>query len=391
MKLIPFTLLAVLSLVTAAVPVPPVILTEQGVRNLGIETVAVEEADFETTVFALGRTEAIPEQRAILSSRIPGRVAEHLLRFGKQVKKDEPLLLLESRQPGDPPPSVWLKAPASGTIISVATKLGSPVEPSDQLAEIANLSTLYLIVTLPQATAGKIPQGTQAKLHFPLRPGKEYRATLLQNSPYLCPDAICNLGIDVSKQSAPSEAADLNTAAVIFTIENPENVLRPEMNAECRIIMEKRSDVLSIPRASLQGSAGNRHVYIKHMTISHAFDRVPVQTGMISEDRVEIIDGLLPGDEVVTRGAYSLGYAGKGAGPSLKEAMDAAHGHEHNEDGSEKKPDQTQGTADHHEHTTRGPQFREMFFMTSTGILALLLVLTSLRRRAPDLATTELS
>ena len=45
------------------------------------------------------------------------------------------------------------------------------------------------------------------------------------------------------------------------------------------------------------------------------------------------------GDDVVVEGAYSLNFAGGGS-LSLKEALDAAHGHEHNEDGSEITPEQ---------------------------------------------------
>lgn len=379
----------------AAVAVPPVILTEQGVKNLGLETVTVEEADFETTTFALGRTEAIPEKRAILSSRVSGRVIENNLKIGMYVEKDEPLVLLESRQPGDPPPSIWLKAPAAGTVIGVNTRLGAPLEPTDSLAEIADLKTIYLIVTLPQATAGKIKQGTQAIVRFPVRPDREYSATLLKFTACPCPDPACALGQDVSTRSQPAEGADLNTAGVIFTIENPDNQLRPGMNAECSIIMEKRQGVLSVPREAIHGGTANRHVYVKHMSIPNAFDRVNVQTGLASNGRVEIIDGLLPGDEVVTRGSYSLGFAGSGGGPSLKEAMDAAHGHEHNDDGSEKTKDQknVSPSAGHDDHASEphGVSMREMFFMASTGILALLLVITSLRRRSPDFATTELS
>lgn len=379
----------------AAFAVPPVILTEQGVKNLGLETVTVEEADFETTTFALGRTEAIPEKRAILSSRVSGRVIENKMKIGMYVEKDEPLVLLESRQPGDPPPSIWLKAPAAGTVIGVNTRLGAPLEPTDSLAEIADLKTIYLIVTLPQATAGKIKQGTQAIVSFPVRPDREYSATLLKFTACPCPDPACALGQDVSTRSQPAEGADLNTAGVIFTIENPDNQLRPGMNAECSIIMEKRQGVLSVPREAIHGGTANRHVYVKHMSIPNAFDRVNVQTGLASNGRVEIIDGLLPGDEVVTRGSYSLGFAGSGGGPSLKEAMDAAHGHEHNDDGSEKTKDQknVSPSAGHDDHASvpHGISMREMFFMASTGILALLLVITSLRRRSPDFATTELS
>jgi len=379
-------------LILAEMAVPPVLLTEQGVKNLGLATVSVEESNFETTTFALGRTEAIPENRAILSSRTSGRVLEHKLKIGLYVEKNDSLVFIESRQPGDPPPSLWLKAPTSGTIISVNTKMGAPLEPTDSLAEIADLKTIYLIVTLPQATAGKIKQGTQAKVRFPIRPDREYEATLLKFAACPCPDPACALGQDMSTRSQQAEAADLNSAGVIFTIDNPDNQLRPGMNAECSIIMEKRQGVLSVPREALQGSPSNRHVYVKHLTIPHAFDRVNVQTGLSSNGRVEIIDGLVPGDEVVTRGSYSLGFSSSSSGPSLKEAMDAAHGHEHNEDGSEKSTDHpTADPLEEHSHEHQSLGMREMFFMTSTGILALLLVIVSMRRRSSNTTSSDLS
>lgn len=377
---------------SAAVAVPPVILSEQGVKNLSLETVTVEEADFETTTFALGRTEAIPENRSTLSSRIPGRVVENRIRIGAWVNKGEKLVQLESRQPGDPPPTIWLTAPADGTVISVNTQLGAPVEPADSLAEFADLRKIYLIATLPQATAGKISQGTLAKVHFPTRPDKEYTATLLRNSR---PDPSRALDQDVSIRTDENADADLNTARLIFTIDNPDNQLRPGMNAECSIILERREGVLSVPREAIQGGPSNRHVYVKHVTIPNAFDRVSVQTGLASNERIEILEGLIPGDEVVTRGSYSLGFAGSGGGPSLREAMDAAHGHEHNEDGSEKSPEQkasAEGEGDDgHGHAAHGTSMREIFFMAATGILALLLVVTSLRRRQPANETSELS
>lgn len=399
MKTLLTTIIAALLpiVVFSATPaIAPVILTEQGVKNLGIETAVVEEADFELTTFALGRTEAIPEKRSILSSRIPGRVAETNLKIGAYVEKGEKLVLLESRQPGDPPPSIWLTAPASGTIISVNTSLGAPVEASDSLAEIADLSTIYLIASVPQATAGKIKQGSQAKVRFPIRPDKEYTASLLKFASCPCPDPACALGQNLSTRS-DDDKVDLNTAGVVFTIENPDNQLRRGMNAECTIIMEKRDAVLSVPREAIQGSPSNRHVYVKHGTIANAFDRVNVTTGITSGNRVEILDGLFPGDEVVTRGSYSLGFAGGSTGISLKDEMDKAHGHTHNEDGSELTPEQKAAAAakpgedDAQDHHEEGVSMREMLFMISTGILTILLVIVSLRRSPSMVETAELS
>jgi hypothetical protein len=79
-------------------------------------------------------------------------------------------------------------------------------------------------------------------------------------------------------------------------------------------------------------------VFVKDFDLPNAFVKAPVQVGEQNDGFIEIVSGLFPGDEVVTQGSYSLGFAGGGS-VSLKEALDAAHGHEHNEDGSELAPD----------------------------------------------------
>jgi multidrug efflux pump subunit AcrA (membrane-fusion protein) len=349
MKFYPLILLFCLAnhLATAQVPAatPPsapkletTILDETGVKNLRIETVEAEETVFEETVFAFGRTEAVPQNRSELSSRISGRILENRITVGSFVGKGDKLILLESRQPGDPPPAIWLTAPADGTVLSVNAVVGSPIEPSNVLARFADLRTIYLIVTMPQEIAGKIRQGTEARVRFPIRPDKEYMAVLLKFATCPCPDPACALGQDTSTRSNEDDRNDRNSASVIFTLENPDNQLRPGMNSETSIILNKRPNVIGIPRAALQGEASKRFVYVRDFELPNAFIKTPVQVGQMNDRMVEIISGLLPADEVVTKGAYSLSFAG-GGGVSLKEALDAAHGHEHAEDGGELTPE----------------------------------------------------
>ena len=57
--------------------------------------------------------------------------------------------------------------------------------------------------------------------------------------------------------------------------------------------------------------------------------------GEENDQYIEVIRGVFPGDEVVIQGSYVLSFVGGGSGMSLKEALDAAHGHAHAEDGSE--------------------------------------------------------
>lgn len=91
-----------------------VILDEIGVKNLHLATVMVEERDFEQTVFAIGRVEEIPGNQYSVSSRIAGRAIAVNAFIGDTVKKGQALVRVESRQPGDPPPTIELTTPLDG-------------------------------------------------------------------------------------------------------------------------------------------------------------------------------------------------------------------------------------------------------------------------------------
>jgi hypothetical protein len=111
-----------------------------------------------------------------------------------------------------------------------------------------------------------------------------------------------------------------------------------------------------------------------------------VEVGATNDRFVEIKGGLVAGDEVVTTGAYSLGFAGKGS-VSLKEALDAAHGHEHNEDGSEMTAAQKAARGAGKNGDTAiggGNSTLTTFSLASNGLLLLLLVVAMLRKPKPE-------
>ncbi len=335
-----------------------IILDETGVRNLGIETVEATESDFEETVFALGRIEEAPSRHAVLSSRISGRIANIEAYPGDIVEAGKTLVRVESRQPGDPPPVIELKSPIAGLVVESHVHVGEPVEPEKELLDISDLSEVWAVARVPEHQAGGLEPGSMARIRVAAFGSETLEGKMLR------------FGTSADRESGTIDA--------IFTVPNKDLRLRPGMRTEFEIVLSKRENVLSIPRESLQGDPASRHVFVKDFDLENAFLRTPVRTGRTSGDKVEILGGLFPGDEVVTRGSYSLGFAGGGGGISLKEALDAAHGHEHNEDGSEKTPEQIAAEASAGKDAARAhgdaaPAWRERFFMAATAILALLL------------------
>ena len=350
---------------------PPVILDEMGVKNLGIETVEAEETDFEESVFALGRIEVLPGKKGIVSSRVSGRAQSIIALPDMKCDEGDELVWIESRQPGDPPPVVRLDAPLGGIISKVNVAVGQPVDPGDSLVEIYDLTTVEATAAVPEHLAGKLTKGQQAHIRVAAFPDEVFEAEL------------AHLGAEGDTTSGTLEAA--------FHLQNPDLKLRPGMRAEFSIVLGKREGVMSVPRSALQGDAASRFVYVKDYELPNAFVKIPVEVGQLNNERVEIVNGLRPGDEVVTRGAYSLAFAGKGS-VSLREALDAAHGHPHNEDGSEMTKEQQASQHSHghddHEGAFAAP-LTKVFAATTSVLLVLLLLATFKKSSAPFPANKE--
>ena len=296
-----------------------IILDETGVKNLRIQAVSAEPRVFETTVFAIGRVEETPSSRSVLSSRISGRAVKVNAFVGDFVEKGATLVEVESRQPGNPPPVIPLKAAQGGLVIASHVKVGQPVDPDQELLDIADRSAMWAIAKIPEKEAAEIKLGTPARIRIPALGGEPIEATLSR------------FGIAADREAGTVEG--------IFELSNASGHLQPGMRAEFSIITAKREDVMAVPRTALQGDPSKRVVFVRDFDLPNAFVKAPVQVGEQNDGFIEILNGLFPGDEVVTQGSYSLGFAGAGS-ISLKEALDAAHGHEHNEDGSEMTPQQ---------------------------------------------------
>jgi cobalt-zinc-cadmium efflux system membrane fusion protein len=339
------------------------ILDETAIANLQLEFAEADETTFEETVFALGHLDVLPGKRAIVSSRIPGRAFSVLALPHQSVEEGDEVAWIESRQPGDPPPTIPLTAPISGLISRIDLAVGQPVSPDQTLMEILDLTSVEASAQVPQHLAGRLALGQTARIRLPAFPDERFEATLAH--------------------LAPIANATNGTLEAAFHLPNPDLRLRPGMRAEFSIVVSTRHDVMTIPRQAVQGDALNRFVFIKDYELPNAFVKVPVVLGAQNDASIEVLQGLLPGDEVVTRGAYSLAFAGQGS-VSLREAMDAAHGHPHNDDGSEMTPEQlaAQETDHGHDHPTTSPTWNLLttFFAATTGLLLALLLFTSLRR-----------
>ncbi len=348
-----------------------IVLSDIAVKNLGLEMAEAVEIGFEEVVFSIGRIDYLPTHHAVVSSRISGRAVEVNVIPGDRVRQGDVLVRVESRLPGDPPPIIPLSAPISGTVIQRHVRQGEPVEPENELLDITDLTEVWAIARVPEQEAGRVKVGSKARIRVAALPDELFEGELIR------------FGTQAD--------ASTGTLDAIFLLENPELHLRPGMRAEFSIITRSRSDVLAVPREAVQGDPAHRVVYVEHFDLPHAFIKSPVQTGAQNDQYVEIVGGLFPADRVVTTGSYFLGSASSGS-VSLREALDAAHGHEHNEDGSEMTANQnaTQEAALGASSGSAKGGPVTLFLGFAAVILAALLVLSGLKHARDTRLITRL-
>ena len=89
-------------------------------------------------------------------------------------------------------------------------------------------------------------------------------------------------------------------------LDNPELQLRPNMQASVSIAIGEAQEVLAVPQRAVLGDLGNLFVFVRD---GNTFERRNVVVGMKAGDQVEIVEGVLPGDNVVTEGNYQLQFA----------------------------------------------------------------------------------
>lgn len=107
---------------------------------------------------------------------------------------------------------------------------------------------------------------------------------------------------------------------VTFEFDNVGDILAGSY-AEVWLLCAERTDAISVPTSALTEEQGLYFVYLK--VDEEDYKKQEVEIGQNDGDRVEILRGLRPGDQVVVRGAYQVRLA------SVSSIVPEGHNHNH--------------------------------------------------------------
>lgn len=175
-------------------------------------------------------------------------------------------------------------APFDGYVMELGARLGSAVQPGMMLFQLADLSTVWLEAEVPEAQAAWIKAGDTASAEVPAWPGERFAGKVDYVYPELNPTT--------------------RTQKLRLRLENKDGKLRPGMYGAMQLNAAGRDGVLTVPSEAVINT-GQRTVVLLAEDLSR-FRPVLVRTGMEAGDRIEILEGLKAGDDVVASGQFLI-------------------------------------------------------------------------------------
>lgn len=327
-----------------------VVLPPDKVQALGVRTEAVRRGALASTVRTSGTVEVDETRQYVIAPRFEGWVERlHANQTGMRVRRGQPLLSVYSPQlaaaqeeyrladeaarrlAGSDPASAasmirlrdaartrlrnWeisdsqpgkaalvLTAPADAVLIEKQVVQGARFEPGETILRLADLSVVWVIAKVPAAQAAGIQAGHPARFETAALPGRvaEGEVSFVQ----------------------PVIDAETRTVQVRIALPNPDGDLRPGLYGTVLLEQPAEGSVLSVPRSAVLDS-GRRQVVLVE-TGAGRFAPREVTAGRRAGDRIEIIDGLSEGEQVVVSANFLID-----AESNLQSALEGLGAHQH--------------------------------------------------------------
>ena len=177
---------------------------------------------------------------------------------------------------------IELRSPVSGYVLSRSVSPMQKIESGTECFKIADLSTVWVEADLYDSEAKYIRPGTQARVSMP---GQK-----------------THLAATVSDVLPRYDAAS-RSLKVRLEMDNPGNVFRPDMFVDVEFLVAMPESI-AVPSGALIDSGKSKVVYV--VIEEGVFEPREVVTGWRFNDRVEIAEGLKPGEKIVVSGNFLI-------------------------------------------------------------------------------------
>jgi cobalt-zinc-cadmium efflux system membrane fusion protein len=177
-----------------------------------------------------------------------------------------------------------VRAPFAGEIVERNAVLGTLVNPGKSLFTIADRSTMWAMLNVPESALARVETGQKVELRFDSLPGQTFEGTLTW------------VGAEVDHRTRMARAR--------AEVTNPKGQLRANMFARARIIIRTTDNALVVPTAAVQQLDGLSLVFVQ--LAPDLFEARRVQLGARSDAGIEILQGLTATEAIATAQVFPL-------------------------------------------------------------------------------------
>jgi RND family efflux transporter MFP subunit len=183
-----------------------------------------------------------------------------------------------------------LKAPETGTLATVDIEVNEYVQAGELVATLLAGEQIEVSVSVPASVIRSIKKGAEAKARFNSLEGKVFAGTVTE------------VGV--------ASVGGATTFPVTVRLTEGQDQVRAGMSADVTFVFasEKDGPRYSLPISAVGEDREGRFVFILEKTgdALGTVHRTPVEVGEILSDGIEILDGVKPGDLVVTAGVSRI-------------------------------------------------------------------------------------
>jgi HlyD family secretion protein len=172
--------------------------------------------------------------------------------------------------------ALQIRSPVDGKVGQVQIADRATVAKDAPLLTVVDLTALEVDIQVPESFARDLTAGMRADLEGG---GHHWNGSVSGVSPQVVSGEV--------------------TARVRFDDDRPQD-LRQNQHLSVRIYIDRRDNVLLVDRGNFMDQQGGGYAYVVHDDIAQ---RQPIRLGAASVQKVEILEGLKAGDQVVVSGA----------------------------------------------------------------------------------------
>ncbi len=177
-----------------------------------------------------------------------------------------------------------LRAPIGGVVTKRNFTVGTLVGEEETIFEIIDVSSLWADIDIPESQAGQVSPGQRVVLKVDALGDQEFEGSIRYVAPV----------IDPQTRTIRARAA----------LGNRAGLLRANMYARAHIFASAGTSTVLVPRGAVQEAKG---VQIVFLPVSDSeFETRRVRTSPSDGELVAVMEGLHPGESVVTDGSFLL-------------------------------------------------------------------------------------